>query len=487
MRLDVVITAPVVGLGLSVILLEPQVASGFPLSGRCRGSCSSRRTTLPSRRTRRNGRRGVAVGQQRNSMQQSQHSFIPTNNVIKQHQDDNISIRSHTRLSASISKEEEEYIDAIVEEKTAGLAVEDDGENTSAKERKRDVFKKTLRNLASLSLVDYKWRSALFKKQEADRMEEEWMAAMMGEDPAYARPMDAGDQTRGPLGNAEKSAVQWLMSVIEEEGRRARRIADSDGELVRPKDLSLSGDAGPLSELEEKALKFISEITDSEVERVRTGTMRPKDMKTPGPLGEAEARAVLALSRIVESEKVRMDQSRMRGGEAVRPIDVPGPLGELERYVGDIIRAERQRVKDREANEGRLVRPKDASIQSGLGDVERKAVEDWEVLRKEENERLFSLRRFLDERRPMETDKDSALGVTEAFTVGLLRGPQLFWKTMGRVKELMSSEDIDGQDKELLQQNLPASSGDLESESVNESKKESKPSGPSEEEDGTVM
>jgi len=454
-------------------------------------------------------------------MQQSQHSFIPTNNVIKQHQDDNISIRSHTRLSASISKEEEEYIDAIVEEKTAGLAVEDDGENTSvrsnkieasaetpslydaynifighllpinnntqAKERKRDVFKKTLRNLASLSLVDYKWRSALFKKQEADRMEEEWMAAMMGEDPAYARPMDAGDQTRGPLGNAEKSAVQWLMSVIEEEGRRARRIADSDGELVRPKDLSLSGDAGPLSELEEKALKFISEITDSEVERVRTGTMRPKDMKTPGPLGEAEARAVLALSRIVESEKVRMDQSRMRGGEAVRPIDVPGPLGELERYVGDIIRAERQRVKDREANEGRLVRPKDASIQSGLGDVERKAVEDWEVLRKEENERLFSLRRFLDERRPMETDKDSALGVTEAFTVGLLRGPQLFWKTMGRVKELMSSEDIDGQDKELLQQNLPASSGDLESESVNESKKESKPSGPSEEEDGTVM
>ena len=68
-----------------------------------------------------------------------------------------------------------------------------------ARERKRDIFKQTLRNLASLSLVDYKWRSALFKKNEADRMEEEWMARMMGKDPAYARPMDASDDVRGPL------------------------------------------------------------------------------------------------------------------------------------------------------------------------------------------------------------------------------------------------------------------------------------------------
>ena len=35
---------------------------------------------------------------------------------------------------------------------------------------------------------------------EADRMEEEWMATIMGDDnPAYARPMDAGDERRGPL------------------------------------------------------------------------------------------------------------------------------------------------------------------------------------------------------------------------------------------------------------------------------------------------
>lgn len=39
----------------------------------------------------------------------------------------------------------------------------------------------------------------MFKKNEANRMEEEWMAAMLGEDPSYARPMDAGDGRRGPL------------------------------------------------------------------------------------------------------------------------------------------------------------------------------------------------------------------------------------------------------------------------------------------------
>ena len=30
-------------------------------------------------------------------------------------------------------------------------------------------------------------------------MEEEWMAAMMGEDASYARPMDASEERRGPL------------------------------------------------------------------------------------------------------------------------------------------------------------------------------------------------------------------------------------------------------------------------------------------------
>ena len=325
------------------------------------------------------------------------------------------------------------------------------------------------------------------------------MAAMMGEDASYARPMDADDERRGPLvrvrctscalfcklasgiltwtlvcqGNAEKNAVQWLTSVIEEEGKRARLIADSDGELIRPKD---NAEGGPLSELERKAIEFLSEITDSEVERVRSGTIRPKDMENPGPLGDAEAKATLALDRIIESEKVRMDQSRRMGGEAVRPIDVPGPLGELERYVGDIIRAERQRVKDREANEGKLVRPMAGSMKSGLGEIERKAVEDLELLKKEEKERLFSLQRFLDERRPMEADKDSPLGVTEAFTVGLLRGPTMVKAVFGRVRELLASEGLEG----APQTSLP------EPKSVDESPAQEKSNGPgSDEEDVT--
>ena len=125
-------------------------------------------------------------------------------------------------------------------------------------------------------------------------MEEEWMARMMGEDPSYARPMDAGETKRGPLGNAERSAVKWLMDVIEEEGKRAKRIAESDGELVRPKD---NEEGGPLSELERRAVQFLADITDSEVERVRSGTVRPKDMDDKSPLGKAEAKAVLALQR----------------------------------------------------------------------------------------------------------------------------------------------------------------------------------------------
>jgi hypothetical protein len=208
---------------------------------------------------------------------------------------------------------------------------------------------------------------------------------------------------------------------------------------------------------------------------VRSGTIRPKDMKTRSPLGEAEARAVLALDMIVESEKIRMDQSRRRGGEAVRPIDVPGPLGEFERYVGDIIRAERQRVKDRDANDGNLVRPKDATIKSGLSEVERKAVEDWEKIKTEEEERLFSLQRFLSERRPMEADKDSPLGVTEAFVVGLLHGPKLIGKVFGRVRELLNSAELAGPDQSILQRNLPMKSDDEVSDTENSKKDDSRP------------
>ena len=99
--------------------------------------------------------------------------------------------------------------------------------------------------------------------------------------------------------------MQWLMSVIEEEGKRARRIAESDGELIRPKDLSPTDEAGPLSELERRAMQFLNDLSESEVRRVQSGKMRPKDCEDRGPLGEAEATAVLVLAVLAHRARAR--------------------------------------------------------------------------------------------------------------------------------------------------------------------------------------
>uniref|UniRef100_A0A7S0AXY7 Uncharacterized protein n=1 Tax=Minutocellus polymorphus TaxID=265543 RepID=A0A7S0AXY7_9STRA len=148
---------------------------------------------------------------------------------------------------------------------------------------------------------------------------------------------------------------------------------------------------------------------------------------------------------------MRAQLSKQRGGELVRPIDVPGPLGEVERKVLEAMEAERQRAKERELNDGKCVRPKDATIRGPLGEAERKAMEDLDLLKQEEKERLRNIARVLQEKRPLESDPDSALGVTERFTVGLLKGPRLFGKVAERVVELMSSSKLDKGDAKLLQ------------------------------------
>merc|ERR1719343_626966 len=264
---------------------------------------------------------------------------------------------------------------------------------------------------------------------------EETLARMRGVEPSYLRPMDASKI--GPLGKAEKEAVDWLCKVIEEEGRRAQIILKED-RLVRPSE----GD-GPLSNLEKQASAFLQSIADSETERVRVGSIRPMMLEESkrGPLGLAEAKAYKILTDIATSEQDRMKQSSTRG-EVVRPIDVPGPLGEMEKAVADLIRAEKQRFKDRDWNEGRLVRPKDASITSVMGKAELNAVQAIDTLREEEIERLKSIQRYLREKRPMESDRDSALGFMEAFTVGIFRGPRLLASVVNRVRELMASEKL---------------------------------------------
>lgn len=312
------------------------------------------------------------------------------------------------------------------------------------------LFRETLRRLAELSLADYEWRSGVFKATEADRMVETSVARMRGQDPAYVRPMDAGGEL-GPLGRWEKAVVEWLASVLEEEGRRAKTIVDAQGRLVRP----IEGEVlGPLGFLEKAVVDFLNKIRTSERERVRTHTLRPKDLaaESRGPLGELEEEAVALLRQIEQSETLRAQQSRTRGGEIVRPIDVPGPLGDFEMAVSELFQAEKLRSRERQQRGGQVVRPKDAKYRGPLGDAELQAYETIKQLNQEELSRLENIQKFLQEHRPMETNRDSILGVLETILVGLWRAPQMLASVFDRVKELMSSEGLSEDDQQRLAQ-----------------------------------
>jgi len=167
---------------------------------------------------------------------------------------------------------------------------------------KVEFFKSLLRKLAMLSLEDYKWRADKYKSNEADRMMEESIARIQGKEASYYRPMDAGEEKRGPLGRAERNAVTWLNSVIEGEAKRARMIKESDGSLVRPMD---TNNGGPLADLENQAVSFLKKIADSESERFLLGKLRPMDLDDSKRsfLGEAEAMVVSTVNDIAESEK----------------------------------------------------------------------------------------------------------------------------------------------------------------------------------------
>lgn len=255
---------------------------------------------------------------------------------------------------------------------------------------------------------------------------------------------DTSFSHRSWKGRAEKKLVEWLSLVIEEEGRRARMISSSEGELVRPIELEGSG-GGPLSRLESSAVNFIDSIRTSEEERAKTKTLRPKDLteEKRGPLGNFEFKVVNALEVIRNSEKLRMEQSRNRGGEVVRPIDVPGPLGELELWYLELVTAEKQRSKDiQKISSGKLIRPKDGTIPGPMGKAEREFSEQLNLLKAEETERLKSFKKVLKENRPMEKDRNSPLGLIETILVGIIRGPQLIFRVLDRTKELLESEKL---------------------------------------------
>jgi len=295
-----------------------------------------------------------------------------------------------------------------------------------------NLFESVLSKLAELSLRDYSWRSNVFKSNEADRLERESLARMLGEDnPTYLRPMHASEENLGPLGTAERDAVSWLSSVIEEEASRARKIAESDGKtLVRPIDLKADS---PLSGLENQVVGFLARIRGAERERVLMGTLaRPMDLteEKRGPLGDAEASLVEKLGVMLQSEWTRFKTTVERNGDLVRPMDVPGPLGEWEKGAMDIVTAEKKRMNQRiQAGDGKIIRPKDASWDNPLGWVETKIDVYYESIIREEEERLKNIKRALEENRPMERSERGLAGFVEA---GLVR-------VVSAIKELLQN------------------------------------------------
>jgi hypothetical protein len=312
-----------------------------------------------------------------------------------------------------------------------------------------------LLRLAKLSLQDYEWRSGFFKKREADRRIEESLARMMGDEASYVRPMDASEKTIGPLGLWEKSSVEWLQQVIDEEARRAREIVRLGGISVRPMDAS-GGDEqlGPLGIIESRLVDFFESIQQSERERSSLRVLRPKDLEESkrGPLGKAELRASEAIREILNSEKMRMEQSRIRDG-IVRPIDIPGPLGELEMAVLEVVKAEEQRKQESRENNGAvLIRPKDAKKKGPLGELEEQAIAAVKILTEEEKMRVRNIQKVLDENRPMEQVNPSALGMIETVFVGIVRAPILLFQILSRVRDLLQSERLDDVDAKILRE-----------------------------------
>jgi hypothetical protein len=336
------------------------------------------------------------------------------------------------------------------------------------------LFRNIVQWFAELSLMDYQWRTELFKSTEADRMVEESLARIRGEEHAsYIRPMDAPEP--GPLGKLERLSVSWLSDVFHEEGRRAQKIVALSGTLVRPSEnkgdddeFSTTSTLGPLGRFEKSVVEFWKSIEIAEIERARTMTWRPKDLEEPvrGPIGQFEYAVSTALDEIRLSEMNRAQQIKQRGGSIVRPIDIPGPLGELELQVSEIIQAEFRRVREKRRIDSTelpisrsdltkqlaVLRPKDASYPGPLGKAEANAYEAIQSVSLEEIDRLKSIQRTMIENRPINTNRESLLGTIEAIVVGVFRAPQLLMGVFSRVRELLSSTELDPSDMKLLQE-----------------------------------
>lgn len=333
--------------------------------------------------------------------------------------------------------------------------------DTNNNDNNHNMFQSFSRWLAELSLQDYQWRTDVFKSISADRMIDNSLARLRGESTApYVRPMDAAEI--GPLGTLERNAVQFLNTIFEEEKRRAQKIVQRSGKLVRPSDNTNDDDGaedsvqqhplGPLGKFEASVVQFWKSIREAEQARVRTQTLRPKDVEETkrGPLGNLEWRFAQWIEQIKASERLRMQLSDQRK-TIVRPIDVPqSPLGELELQIGSILRAEEFRLRQQQKyGTTKIIRPKDAEYPGLLGNAESNVYQLVRDIIQEETQRWISVQKYLQENRPMERSQSSVLGTMEAFIVGIVRSPQLIVSVIQRVSELLQSDFLLSQEETM--------------------------------------
>ena len=287
--------------------------------------------------------------------------------------------------------------------------------------------------------------------------------------------------------------------------------------------LETTATLGPLGRFEAQVVAFWTSIRQEELLRIRTKTWRPKDLQQRGPLGQLEYYISTFLEEIRSSELIRAQQAKIRNdGTIVRPIDVPGPLGEMELRVSDIIQEEFRRVQEKRQirttggsgttatssnnsnnNSGSnsddntfipfsVLRPKDATNPGPLGAAEATAYAAIQSVSQEEMERLKAIQRTMMEYRPInhpptstasdpntshqknnselssssstsQQQTSSPLSIVlytlETIVVGMVRAPQLVFRVVTRVQELLSSTPLDTNDVQLLQQQqLPTTS-----------------------------
>lgn len=114
------------------------------------------------------------------------------------------------------TSDDNDVIDAVLVQDSDSSSIQPQIPGKSRKRKKLDMFNDAVQRLAQLSLEDYKWRSGIFKSQEADRLVEVSIARMRGEEPLYVRPMDATDSKIGPLvrGNTGTDICKRLVLLL---------------------------------------------------------------------------------------------------------------------------------------------------------------------------------------------------------------------------------------------------------------------------------